>query len=494
MDIYILRDGQQTGPFSLETTKTLLQQGAAAAGDLAWRPGMPKWVPLKELLSTFPDRERAEVKPGETPAEKPEPVTPKQKALLDYLGIVFPADLTKDHAAVLVNDAMEDPKNATRLGQWNEDRLRLHPDLFAAESQAKKENRANHFFELCQTIGADYFEGITKAHCQVLVGFLDVKFPHWDAREAEAADHYFFPAVAEKFPQLVQKQWRGRLQYADGQKVAAEIRHKSPTTKLTKPSGGPFVAILRGVVIGGVILGVLYLAVYDRREAPKPAAPPEPEKTGETKAPPAAIGSTQPTATPVAPSLASTQLPPPPPQETATPVPVTATPTIPEPTTPSLPTAPATPATVVPPAIPESSTNPVAMAANPTSTTPPADPAMSPTAMTSSALNTAPMASLPGTEPPIPVSPAPSDPLPPAALTIPPLPTTATPATPEPAPASTARTNLLTTKPVEIQLAYGKMTLPPGTPVKLVGRQGALLKVNYRNSVITIPATSTDLE
>jgi hypothetical protein len=63
----------------------------------------------------------------------------------------------------------------------------------------------------------------------------------------------------------------------------------------------------------------------------------------------------------------------------------------------------------------------------------------------------------------------------------------------EPAPTA-PRTSLLLTKPLEIQLAYGKMKLPAGTPVKLVARQGNQLKVNYQNSVITIPATSTDLE
>src|SRR3546814_3367972 len=46
-----------------------------------------------------------------------EPATSKQKALLSYLGIKFASDLSKDQAASLVNDAMEDPKHTARVAQ-----------------------------------------------------------------------------------------------------------------------------------------------------------------------------------------------------------------------------------------------------------------------------------------------------------------------------------------------------------------------------------------
>ena len=54
MDIYILRDGKEIGPFSEETTQTLLKQGSVVIGDLAWRPGMEKWVPLHDVLYPAP--------------------------------------------------------------------------------------------------------------------------------------------------------------------------------------------------------------------------------------------------------------------------------------------------------------------------------------------------------------------------------------------------------------------------------------------------------
>ncbi|MBO9706512.1 MAG: DUF4339 domain-containing protein, partial [Arthrobacter sp.] len=294
MDIYILHKGQESGPYSEKAVAQLLEQGSIAPSDFAWRQGWPDWRPLSEFLSAetlLPDSEPAakssqERKEGaegapkaketqildkpkkadpDTKSAEPvksadpnEPASAKQKALLTYLRITMPAELTKDQAARMINDVMEDPQHARRLSQWNEERFRLHPELFAAEIQAKKENRANHFFELCQTTGAEYFNGISKAHCQVLVSFLDVTYPHWDTPEADAAEHYFFPAVAEKFPQLVQKQWRGRLKYTDGVKVASEIK-KSGTSKIRQTRTSPGTAVFKGTVIGLVILGALYL-------------------------------------------------------------------------------------------------------------------------------------------------------------------------------------------------------------------------------------------
>ncbi len=276
MDIYILRDGKEIGPFSEETTQTLLKQGSIADADYAWHSGLPKWIPLTDVLQ--PPAPALETPPPppptaelETPLPAAAPVadlpkagesaTGKQKALLAYLGIPFSSEISKDQAALLVNDAMEDAKNGARLTQWNTDRLKLHPDLFAAEIQAKKESRASEFFEVCESEGAEYFTKIAKAHCQVLVGYLDVKFPNWD-EDKDAARKYFFPAVAEKFPQLVAKQWKGKLRYATGPKIAAEIGRKRPATGKLRKRGGasalPLAAISRGLVFGALILGMFF--------------------------------------------------------------------------------------------------------------------------------------------------------------------------------------------------------------------------------------------
>ena len=152
-----------------------------------------------------------------------EPATPRQKAFLTYMGTPFKSDLTKEQAALLVNDAMENGKNGGKLKRWDDERLRLYPDLFAEEIKAKRENRAQHFLEACQGEGAEFFEGVTKAHTQVLVGYLDVRFPNWDKEERSAKYDYLFPAISEKFPQLLTKHAKGRFKYPEGPRVAAEL-------------------------------------------------------------------------------------------------------------------------------------------------------------------------------------------------------------------------------------------------------------------------------
>jgi hypothetical protein len=61
-------------------------------------------------------------------------------------------------------------------------------------------------------------------------------------------------------------------------------------------------------------------------------------------------------------------------------------------------------------------------------------------------------------------------------------------------PAIPLKTNLKLLKPVDMQLAYGKMKLPAGTAVKLVSREGNMVKINYLNTILTVPAASTDID
>jgi len=261
MDIYILRDGKKIGPFSEEAVRTLLKQGDVQEVDMACRHGVSDWEPLVKVLET-PTPAPLDA----APSDDMEPATAAQIAFLSYFGIVIPAGLLTDAADKLVAGAIGDPKNARRLAMWSVDRLHLYPDLFAAEAQAKMENRAQFFFDLCQTAGADYFAGVTKAHCKVLVDFLDVTFPRWDAKDAEATERYFFPAIAEKFPQLVNKAWRGRFRYGEGLlPPGVRATRKSPTAKLAKASNSPAKAIARGVVLGLCVLCVLYVVRHVMR-------------------------------------------------------------------------------------------------------------------------------------------------------------------------------------------------------------------------------------
>lgn len=462
MDIYILRDGKEIGPFSEETTKTLLGQGSIHEGDYAWHPGLPKWIPLASVLSPAPDSPPPSEPKPELPTFGSAGVSPngaeaaseKQKALLAYLDIPFSGAITKDQAALLINESIEDPQKVGLLAKWNKDRIKLRPDLFAAEIQEQKEARVGEYFEICQTEGAEYFTKITKAHCQVLVGFLDGKFPNWDEDPKTAPKNYFFPAVAEKFPQLVAKAWKGKLPYDTGSKGASEAAAKRPATgKLRRKnaaSGFPLGTIARVLVFAAITLGMFFFVKnLFGPDGEKPATPP-PQTGGSTPDQPAS-----PPLDPLAPAPAAPLPQAPPAGESVAvvdppaPVPV-------EPAPPATPTEPPTP-----PANPDPK-----MAADP-ATPKPADP-------------------LPGF-PADPLAPAPTPPVAtePGAPAVPRPPP---PAAPEPV----AKGELKLTKPVEVQLAYGKMKLPAGTKVKFVSKEGNLVKVTYLNTALTIPVTSTD--
>jgi hypothetical protein len=504
MEIHILRDGKQIGPFSEETVQSLLKQGNILINDLAWSPGLPGWSPLHAVLypaaqpppppvgavpppMPLPTSPQVAVEPKPspvtTPALEPQPApesageismaTQRQKAFLTFMSMPFGSGLTKDQAAHLVSEVMENPKNSGRLRKWEDERLRLYPELFAEEIQARRENRSQQYFEICQGEGVEFFEGVTKAHTQVLVGYLDVRYPNWD-QEAHAAKHdYFFPAIAEKFPQLLKKSAKGRFKYPDGPKVAAELVRR-PSVKRSGPRKSPVAAVVRGVFIGAIVLGVVIGVLELKRRLPgiqasiaKAAA----EKVAsETKA----VAST----VPKNPSKPASK---PAPKPTAI-----ATADSPESTTPAVEPTPPLVAQVSPSELPPAPA-PVPMPADPT-------PAPVPSATPDDPPTPAPAPA------PAPASSSPSlfDNTPsPAPAPIPadvPAPVPATPA-PVSAPATPAPVQHVFAKIIKatvVNLRFGSSTLRPGTPVQVVSASGANLTIKFGPETVTIPAANTD--
>jgi uncharacterized protein DUF4339 len=49
MQIFVHRDGQQLGPYTVDQIKGELASGTLHAGDLAWHEGIPNWVPLSQM-------------------------------------------------------------------------------------------------------------------------------------------------------------------------------------------------------------------------------------------------------------------------------------------------------------------------------------------------------------------------------------------------------------------------------------------------------------
>ena len=49
MDIYISKNGQQAGPYSIAEVTDRLKSGFLSPSDTWWRDGMEQWLPLVEL-------------------------------------------------------------------------------------------------------------------------------------------------------------------------------------------------------------------------------------------------------------------------------------------------------------------------------------------------------------------------------------------------------------------------------------------------------------
>jgi hypothetical protein len=466
MDIFILREGHQTGPYSEEDTQQLLKQGAVVINDLAWCAGMAEWIPLHSIL--YPGPAAAQTAPPTRLAPPPppkasEPATPKQRAFLHYMGLKVPGEITKDQAARAIADATENPKNAGRVAQWHTERLTLHPDLFEEEIKERKEQRIQHYFDVCQHEGAEYLQGITKAHCQVLVGYLDVKFPNWDANPTEAPKAFFFPAVAEKFPQLVRKEWQGKLKAPQGPKVAPELKRKAPMKPLASPlrkRSSPIGALIKGFLLGLVVVALAGAGIMSylnpagrdaliakakaqinaltgkwRGAATTPTPGTEPlEKEIEPSA--GAEAANQPGIAPSSPPMAST--------------------------------APERPAAdSAPPAAPMAATPPAAdgmMSASPPKATEPAASAAPPGGMSL------------------------FDPTPPAPANPP-----ASGATVADAGIPAPKTSATLLRTIEVQSPYGKIKVPAGTQLPIVEQDGASLKVKFQNQVVAVAVSDTDL-
>lgn len=438
MDIYILRQGQQTGPFSEEAVQSLLKSGDTSLDEFAWCDGLPTWQPLAAVLYPKSTTQRIlPPPPADAPTPTPEPflspvvaATAVQKAFLTFLGIDFSGDLTRERASALLHDAAGDPKHAARVVRWEIERLRLHPDLFADEIKARKESRSQHFLDICLAEGAEFFHDVTKAHAQVLVGYLDVQHPHWD--EHADASRYFFTAIAEKFPQLVKGGAKAQLKFPDGPKVATEMQ-RSGVAARPRTKRSPVAAALRGLGIGLLVLGALYGAstFYERHLAARDSS---------------------------ASHSAQSDVPlPTPPATVAT--------TTEQPAEPPAKPAPVAQAEATPPAPAPAPAAPMAASSPPAPATPDAPPAV-------------PMAAAATPEPAPAAIPMLLDP---AALATP------APATPAP------RTSVKITKPTLVTLRFGSSTIATGTVVPLVQVDGSNALVRFGPDVIPIPVANTDL-
>jgi hypothetical protein len=90
MQIYVGKNGQQLGPFSLEEVNHKLADGTFAASDLAWYEGAAGWAPLSSVTGVAIPPAAAAV-PAPAPAPAPAPVMPVPAPIRPNASIVQPA-------------------------------------------------------------------------------------------------------------------------------------------------------------------------------------------------------------------------------------------------------------------------------------------------------------------------------------------------------------------------------------------------------------------
>jgi hypothetical protein len=457
MDIFIIREGRQVGPFSEGAVKAFLTEGTARPADMGWIKGMAEWRPLSEVLKPASAQGNgtapatgSEAPPSETSISAHEsPATAKQKAFLKYLGAEFGENLTKQRAALAVSDAIETPKLQPRIRKWQEDKLRLHADIYQDEIDYCRANRTNRYLERIQTEGADVLKDVTKAHVQVIVESLDKRNPGWESDPEAALWDHLLPAIGSHFPQLVQPAHEGTMKSAGGSRIArAATRGLSAAaeTVMPRPQAGTLGAMIRGVLLGVIALGGILIGHHYWKKSNSQgttAAPASPEKKDTQTGP---LASKDPL--PKDPALeppgklnAENKLPELPPDKPSPPAP--APDPVPAPAVPNDPPAPAPPINTEKPAVPA-------------------------------------VPAIPEEKPTVP---------PPAA---PPL-TPEAPATVTPPAASAPRTAVKLVQGIGVMLPSGQVTLPAGTVLRYLANEGANVRVSWSNNVFFVPAAATDV-
>ena len=460
MDIFIIREGRQAGPYSADAVKAFLAEGTARTSDMGWRKGMADWRALSEVLKTQPESSDQSVTPPpadahgtDGSAETHVAATAKQKTFLKYLGAEFGENLAKERAALAISDALESPKLQSRIRKWQDEKLRQHPAVFQDEIDFRKINRSTRYLERIQTEGSEVLEDVTKAHVQVLVESLDKRHPGWESERESAVWDYLLPAVGEHFPQLVRPAYKGRLKLAGAAKTgSAATRGLSATAGAMMPppaTTGTLGAMMRGVALGVIALGAIvigrqYLQKPDDKGAAPLAASPAPSAPGKNAAP---VASKDPAAKAPAPLLPEKLL-----AEAKAPEAAPENP--PSPPAPVAPEPAPAPAATNDPAAPPA---PAMAAEKPAAPAPPEE---------------KPAAPAPATTPPAPADPAAMN----------------TPAT---APAQ--RTAVKLVQGIGVMLSNGQVTLPAGTPLRYLGTEGANVRVSWNNNIFFVPALATDV-
>jgi GYF domain 2 len=210
----------------------------------------------------------------------PPAATERQQALMSYLGHPSPHALSSYEASEWLDQEREQERNQERLDKWRKDRLRLHPELFAAELQQQKiahderqSNRSSLIRSFCNSEKELYEESyplkrLTHEHANRAVAWLDGNRPGWDAElwngphddiNEDVVSTHFFQALVKAVPEAVKdKDWAlGWNESASGPSAGSGSSRKSQS----KPKRGCLRLLFW---IGAILLLLLIIGLMGR--------------------------------------------------------------------------------------------------------------------------------------------------------------------------------------------------------------------------------------
>ena len=405
MEIYLLRGGKETGPFDREAVEGMYRRGEVGEMDYAWRSGLVKWERVGDFLRV-----------GKVTGRESEVVERLKDEELPTFGTVK----LSEAESVRVEVEVEEKKKE----EWTNE-----------ETKIRQAERVVVYQDFCQSVGVEYFTKVSKAHCLVVIGYLDERFPDWDGEVAEASRRYFFPAMAEKFPQLVVAGWRGKLRFEGEKKMVSTAGEGKAWAGWRAVRAIPWPPLGRAVVLGGILVGMGWFVF-------KLSVPAVGKRSGASMGLEAKAGGDGATVVEKPESVlvdplggGGVAV-----KEEADPKMVERVP----------------PGKVEPEGGGGVVVDPLAPAPSPVVVDPLA-PAPSPVVVVDPVVPSMPVAVVPPVEV-----------------------------------VAVAKSVLKLTKPFEFQLAYGKVRLPVGTSVKFLSREGEMVKVDYLKTILTVPIGSTD--
>ncbi|HYR22458.1 MAG TPA: GYF domain-containing protein [Chthoniobacterales bacterium] len=108
--IFINRDGQKQGPYTLDQVQACVIIGTLKETDSAWYDGLPEWMPLSSVITQL--QQHGESRSDDWQRKVP---TPEQKAELRCLGLRVKHGLTQGDYQELIDKACIDPTTKSKL-------------------------------------------------------------------------------------------------------------------------------------------------------------------------------------------------------------------------------------------------------------------------------------------------------------------------------------------------------------------------------------------